>query len=123
MIDCHILTSHIPFRQWSQRHCERLAVHRVIAVRSSTIPAGSKRLLDGTMVILHVHLHHLEDSLSLFRFRSLIHAGRHGRSTTDISHAVTGYIRDTIDGTVSLAARAELFDLCHNEWSLKSLIV
>ena len=75
-----------------------------LVVEAEVAVAGRPRLVgdglaDGTQVMFHVHLHHLEDSLARASLGGVVHAGRHGRSTTGKGLAVNSVIGDTIDGT------------------------
>jgi hypothetical protein len=61
-----------------------------------------------------VHLHHLEDGLTLQGRRSLIDACGHDWIRTGVGNAFTMYIGDAVNGTDSLSASADLFDSCHD---------
>ena len=108
-----VLTVHIELSQCLKGLREGFVVEAEIAVAGRPTLVGDG-LADGTQVMFHVHLHHLEDSLARAGLGGVVHAGRHGRSSTGKGLAVNCVIGDTIDGTGTLAAYADLFDLCHN---------
>ena len=99
IIDCHVLTAAVELSQRGERSCETFAVETVIAVGGTAIPLGGEGLADGAQVILQVHLHHLEDSLTKLCLGCVIHAGRHGWSSTGVGYATTNIIGYTINGT------------------------
>ena len=112
--DGHVLTSAVEFGQRGERSRQGLAVHAVVAVAGTAVTLGREGLLDGAQVVLQVHLHHLEDSLTEFRLGGVVNTGGHVRSTTGVGYATTNIIGDTIDGTGRFAANTDLFNLCHN---------
>jgi len=107
-------TSQILVSQGFKGQRESLAVQIVVAVGGAAIVLGCEGLLDGALVVLHVHLHELEDGLALLGRRGVVSADGHGGCASGVGDAVAGYIRDTIDGACGLTAWADLFDLCHN---------
>ena len=96
--DGDVLTIDIQLSQCLKGLREGLVVEAEVAVAGRTTLVGDG-LADGTQVMLHVHLYHLEDGLADTSLSGVVHAGRHGGSGTGISLAVESVVRDTIDGT------------------------
>ena len=96
--DGHVRTIHMLLCQRLKGLREGLVVKAEVAVAGRTTLVGDG-LADGTQVMLHVHLHHLEDSLAYTSLRGVIRAGRHGWSCTGKCLAVNCVIGDTVDGT------------------------
>ena len=110
--DGHVLTFHIEFSQCLQCLREGFVVEAEVAVGRRAILVGDG-LADGAQVMLHVHLYHLEDGLTDAGLGAVVRTGGHGGSGTGVGLAVEGVIRDTVDGTGTFAANADLFDLSH----------
>ena len=116
--DGDILALHIELSQGFEGFAKGLAVERVVAVGGAAVALGCESLLDGTQVVLEVHLDHLEDGLTELRCRGVIGTRRHGGCRTGVGDTVAGYVRDTVDGTGGFAARADLSYFCHNFFKL-----
>ena len=69
-----------------------------------------------------MHLHHLEDGLTLECRRRLVSALRHDGNRPCVRDAVAGDISDTVDGTRCFSANADLMDSCHNFWNLVNVL-
>ena len=117
-----VLTVHIELSQCLKGLREGLVIEAEVAVAGRPTFVGDG-LADGTQVMFHVHLHHLEDSLARTGLRRVVHAGRHGWSGTGKGLAVNSVIGDTIDGTGCLAAYADLIYFCHFSKGFKWLLL
>ena len=122
IVDSDIFAINVLLCQCLESQGQSLAVEAVVAVGGRTVALGREGLLDGTQVQFEVQLDHLEDGLTDLCLRSVVSTGGHGWSTADISDAVTGYIRDTIDGAFGLTTWTDLINLCHNFVQFKLLI-
>ena len=117
--DGDIVASDVEFYHVFKGFTQGLVVEGEVAVAGATVALRGEGLTDGAQMEAHVHLNELEDSLTLLCSWSAISACGHGWSGADISLTVAGYIRYTIDGAYCFAARANLFNLCHNDLKFK----
>ena len=114
IIDGDDLACQVAVGHRTERLCECLTVATVVAIVGFLLVVRRESLLDGVQVELHVLLHELEDSLSLFGLGGVKDTCRHLRQTTCESLAVYTVIGDTVDGTGTFAAYANLINLYHN---------